>query len=373
MKKIFTLIAFIAFIALAFSVNAQDCYNYSLWSNWSVGIGAQYTKDFTSNWNLGEGSNIGFELRAQKQFSPYWSFRMIGNVPGIFTTDHTQFDRYATGLVGFAWSPFIHFYGFVDGGFAVKRSPYGWAALAADAGVGFKTDICEGDATIFAELGLDCVADITTDFTYNNAFVKIGWIHNFGLSKTDRMIAEQKELIAQNNEFDYTYRIDSLTKDLNECKGNEATLIKRLEALENHDYFLTTQMSEMSHQNDSLEKVIQSIKDNQLNYYALPFSVLFDNDSYVINDSERAKIKAVASLMKDDTTVHYSVIGFCDQTGSQAYNQKLSERRAETVKKALVRLGVKEEQITIEGNGFDKPFSDGKLAVNRRVSFYRNF
>ena len=368
MKKLLTLFAL---VALAFSVNAQEWCSYGFWSNWSVGIGAQYSKNFTSNWALGEGSNIGFDIRAQKQIAQNWDFRIIANVPGVFTSDTNNFDRYALGMVGFDWSPVQHFYIFADGGIAAKRDRYGWFALAADAGIGTKFNVCD-NSTIFGELGIDCVADITTDMTYNNAFVKIGWMYNFGLSKNDKAIAEQKALLAQMKEEENNQN-DSLINCLNQCQKNERELIQKIEALENHDYRLTAELGNMSHQNDSLAKVIESIKENQLNYYALPFSILFDNDSYTINDSERGKLKAIASIMKDDTTVHYSVIGFCDQTGSQEYNQKLSERRAETVKKALVRLGVKEEQITIEGNGFDKPFSDGKLAVNRRVSFYRNF
>lgn len=371
MKKIFTLIAL---VAMAFSINAQNFekdYTYDFWSNWSVGIGVQLTKDFSSNWGFGEGTNLGFEVRAQKQVSQTWRMRLIGNIPGIFTSDNDPFDRYATAMVGFDWTPWNYMYVFADGGMALKRDQYGWMALAADAGIGARFNIGD-DVSIYGELGLDCVADITSDMTYNNAFVKLGWMYNFGITDMDRDILAQRQLVIYEKEISKG-DCDSLTNSLVQCRKNEQELIKKIEALENHDYILTSKLSELSHQNDSLENVIASIKDNQLNYYALPFSVLFDNDSYTINATENAKIKAVASIMKDDTTVHYAVTGFCDKTGSQEYNQKLSEKRAEAVKKALMKYGVKEEQITISGNGYDKPFSDGKLSVNRRVSFYRNF
>ena len=371
MKKIFTLIAL---VAMAFSVSAQNFesdYTYGFWSNWSAGFGVQLSKNFTNNWHFGEGTNLGFEIRGQKQIGQHWNMRLIGSIPGIFTSDQNQFDRYATGMIGFDWTPWRYMYVFADGGLALKRDNYGWVALAADAGIGARFNICN-DATIYAELGLDCVADITTDMTYNNVFVKVGWMHNFGITETDRQILEQRQLLLYEREK-AVVNTDSLSNCLTECQRNEKELIKRIEILENHDYMLTTKLSEMSHQNDSLESVIASIRENQLNYYALPFSVIFDNNSYTINASEYAKIKAVASIMKDDTTIHYAVTGFCDKTGSQEYNQKLSERRAEEVKKVLMRYGVKEEQIVISGNGYDKPFSDGKLPVNRRVSFYRNF
>lgn len=369
MKKLLILISF---IALAFGVNAQDYYRYSFWSNWSIGGGLQYTKEFNNNWTIGEGSNFGFELRGEKQLNDCLKLRIIGSAPGIFTSDTNQFDRYLTGLVGISWSPCKHFYLFADGGMAVKRAQYGWLALAADAGVGVEFEVYD-NSFIYSELGLDCVADITSNMTYDNVFLKVGWKYYLGITKNDEMILEQRALLQQMKEQENTTQMDSLANCLGDCQRNEKELIKRIEILENHDYALTTRIGELSNYNDSLANIINSIKDNQLNYYALPFSVLFDNDSYTINDSERGKIKAIASIMKDDTTVHYSVVGFCDKTGSQEYNKRLSIKRAEAVKKALIRLGVKEEQITVDGNGYDRPFSNGRLEVNRRVSFYRNF
>ena len=371
MKKVFILFVLAAF---SLAVNAQSFepnYTYGFWSNWSAGIGVQFSKDFSGDWGIGEGTNFGFEVRAQKQLAQKWNLRIVGAVPGVFTSNQNQFDRYATGLIGFDWTPWNHMYLFIDGGLALKRSPYNWMALAADAGIGARFPVCS-HSVIYTELGLDCVADITLDMTYNNIFVKVGWMYGFGITDVDKQIIEQRQLVL----YDTEKRIaasDSLNKSLRDCRNNEKELIKRIEVLENHDEFLTTKLSELSHYTDSIQNVIASIRENQLNYYALPFSVLFDNDSDEINDSEYPKINAVASIMKDDTTIRYSVTGFCDMTGPRLYNQKLSERRAEAVKKALMNYGVKEEQITVSGNGYDEPFSDGNLTVNRRVSFYRNF
>lgn len=373
MKKILT---FISIIALACGVSAQTFekdYTYGFWSNWSLGASVQYSKNFTSDWAFGEGSNIGFDIRAQKQLGQHWDMRIMGNIPGLLTSDTNQFDRYATGLVGFAWTPKNYFYLFVDGGIGVKRDSYNWLALAADAGIGAKFNVCKS-STLFCELGLDCVADITADMTYTNAFVKFGWMHRFGLTNVDKQIMEQRKSIATNPIMVAAREHnDSLANELKDCRMNESNLIRRISILEIHDSALTAEVGRLTRDNDSLQNIISSIQDNQLNYYALPFSILFDNDSYTINNTEREKLKAVASIMKDDTTIHYAVTGFCDKTGSREYNQRLSEKRANAVKDALVKYGVKEEQLTVNGNGFDKPFSDGMLQVNRRVSFYRNF
>jgi outer membrane protein OmpA-like peptidoglycan-associated protein len=53
--------------------------------------------------------------------------------------------------------------------------------------------------------------------------------------------------------------------------------------------------------------------------------------------------------------VRVQVIGHTDTVGSSSYNQKLSERRAATVKAEMVRLGIAEDVISTEGRGFSDP------------------
>lgn len=369
MKKVLTIIFM---MAVMFGVSAQtyeNDYTYGFWSNWSIGGAPMFSKTIENNWAFGQGTNVGLDIRAQKQLAKHWDMRIIAEVPGFFSSDTMQFDRYAKGLIGFAWVPKNHFYVFADGGLGVKRDAYNWMALAADAGIGLKWDVCE-HSRIFCEAGMDVVADMKNDMSTDNAFVKVGYLYKFGLTKIDREILAQRALIKGEYNQD---TIDVLNKKIRTCVEAEKLLVEKISILEMHDSSLHAELAYVRHENDSLRNVLQSLTDNQINYYALPFSVQFDNDSYVIKSSEVAKIKAVANLMKSDTTVHYTVSGFCDNTGSQAYNQKLSEKRADAVKNALMKYGVKEEQIEVNGHGKDMPFGDAAQAINRRVSFYRNF
>ncbi|MBY5920668.1 OmpA family protein [Ferrimonas balearica] len=68
------------------------------------------------------------------------------------------------------------------------------------------------------------------------------------------------------------------------------------------------------------------------------------------------------------------VKGYADATGPDAYNMKLSERRAEAIKAELVRQGVNPDQITVEGFGEQNPVLDNETAEhraqNRRVHLY---
>jgi OOP family OmpA-OmpF porin len=64
-------------------------------------------------------------------------------------------------------------------------------------------------------------------------------------------------------------------------------------------------------------------------------------------------------------------VGHTDSVGSDAYNQKLSVRRAEAIKAYLVSKGIEKNRIYTEGKGEKQPVADNKTAEgrakNRRV------
>ena len=64
-------------------------------------------------------------------------------------------------------------------------------------------------------------------------------------------------------------------------------------------------------------------------------------------------------------------VGHTDSVGSEAYNQKLSVRRAEAVKAYLVSKGIEKNRIYTEGKGEKQPVADNKTkegrTKNRRV------
>ena len=77
--------------------------------------------------------------------------------------------------------------------------------------------------------------------------------------------------------------------------------------------------------------------------------------------------------MKSNPEYSLSIVGHTDNVGSDEYNQKLSEDRAEAVKSYLVKKGVGEISITAEGKGESEPIADNNTSEgrdkNRRVVF----
>lgn len=356
-----------------FSSYAQtnDFPRYSFWSNWSVGASGVFTKELNDNWVLGQGANVGFDVRFIKQLNYNWYLRLIGDVPCVFSKDSLNSDRYAKTMVGFSWMPKNHWYLFADGGLGFMKDNLAHVALAGDIGTGLNFKVCE-HSNIFGEIGIDCVAGFTNDYKSNNIFAKIGYAYNFGLTNTDKEIDNERKAILA---IDKTCPIvcDSLRKENARLTENEEYLVHKIALLEEHDSILHIEIANRDYIIDSLNSMFDNISKNKLNYYALPFSVLFDLNSYTIKSNEIGKIKAIADIMKSDTSVHYTIVGFCDNTGSQDYNRKLSKKRVESVKKSLMRYGVKEDQIETDYKGKDAPFGNGDSYVNRRVSFYRNF
>lgn len=97
----------------------------------------------------------------------------------------------------------------------------------------------------------------------------------------------------------------------------------------------------------------------------------FDFDKAVLKPAGQASLDDLVSKLKDINLEVIIAVGHTDSVGTDAYNQKLSVRRAEAVKAYLQGKGVESSRIYTEGKGESQPVADNKTAEgrakNRRV------
>jgi len=97
----------------------------------------------------------------------------------------------------------------------------------------------------------------------------------------------------------------------------------------------------------------------------------FDFDKSVLKPEGKAKLDDLISKVKGINLEVIIAVGHTDSIGTDAYNQKLSVRRAEAVKAYLVSKGIEKNRVYTEGKGEKQPVADNKTAEgrakNRRV------
>lgn len=93
--------------------------------------------------------------------------------------------------------------------------------------------------------------------------------------------------------------------------------------------------------------------------------VNFETDSAVVPATSTKSINVYADFLTTNTNYTAKIVGHTDSTGSEAYNQKLSEKRANSVKENLVERGVDAKQITTLGKGETAPVASNTTAQGR--------
>ena len=423
---------------------------YSFWSNWSLGFDVMGSYQVSplkgaqtdwNVWNLGHRANVGWEILAEKELSPVWTYRFAVSMPGMFsdfattknritgesrdiifhidndgtsTQPHYQYDRFFTVMPmefklnlinwidGYKPERRANLYALMGAGVALSASGAGALGFDGEFGLGYAHMLGANKCgQLFVEVVANDRADIPSlvtfyddngnptrilnkisDFKFNNwnnitLEAKIGWLFYLGVTAADKEAIAQKSRLTEDYVKGLENQISSLEQDLAKSKQAEQRLQNRVNQLESENANLRQQLADANKNtnngNAEDSEALKNIKENQTNLYGMPFSIQYAIDQYRVPAKEREKLEAVAQIMNSDKSVKYVITGFCDATGSDEYNQTLSEKRANTVKDELVnKYGVSADQLTVMGYGKAKPFGDAKYSINRRVSFYVN-
>jgi peptidoglycan-associated lipoprotein len=101
--------------------------------------------------------------------------------------------------------------------------------------------------------------------------------------------------------------------------------------------------------------------------------VLFDFDRYSIKAESKLTLEKNAKILNEHSNAMITLEGHCDERGTDDYNIALGERRADSVKRYLAKLGISSGRINTISYGEERPFctqrNDDCWRQNRRVHF----
>jgi outer membrane protein OmpA-like peptidoglycan-associated protein len=393
MKKLFLMLA-VASLSLNAMAQEDPTEKYSVstnsfWSNWFVQVGVNWNAGYLGTDNifsnpfykfpLGAGpkdtehstlTSLGFSLAVGKWFTPGLGLRtkvnglwlgkaFDGDVPMYLgVNEHVLFNLHNL-LGGYDESRVWNFIPYIGAGVAHtfktpagmgKAGTYTFSAgllntfklsqkLAANLELGYTnygTEI----------LGVGATGGIMPKHRFNQFTVEVGLTYNLGKGTWNKTPdVDAIKALSQG-------QIDALNAQLTDAQSENARL-KDMLANQQKEAAQTTAMVAAG---KTVTKVV-----------AAPVSVFFNiNKSKIASKKDLQNVNDLAKVAKENNS-KIVVTGYADsKTGSAAYNQKLSEKRAQVVADELVKMGVDRNNIEIVAAGGVKTLSP--ISYNRRAT-----
>jgi len=113
---------------------------------------------------------------------------------------------------------------------------------------------------------------------------------------------------------------------------------------------------------------VSVVRDGEHITLNMPGNVTFATDSSDLNPAFFDVLKSVGKVVKEFDQTVVEVAGHTDSTGSDSYNQGLSERRASTVAQYLNSRGVANVRMITIGMGESMPIADNSSAAGRQTN-----
>ncbi len=136
-------------------------------------------------------------------------------------------------------------------------------------------------------------------------------------------------------------------------------------------YKMDQQIKELKEQTAGSGVDVTEVDNGQAILVNLPDGVTFDVDSSTLKPQFRTTLDQIAQSLQSYPDSLIDVYGHTDSTGSDQYNQALSQRRAQTVADYLTMRGVSVSRVRSQGYGETMPVAtndtDAGRALNRRV------
>jgi outer membrane protein OmpA-like peptidoglycan-associated protein len=118
---------------------------------------------------------------------------------------------------------------------------------------------------------------------------------------------------------------------------------------------------------NQLNQVLQT-KDTDRGLVVNMPDVLFDSAQYTLKPAARERLARIAGIVTGYPELMFEIEGHTDSTGSDEYNQVLSEKRAASVRDYLVDAGVSINNVIARGYGKTRPIAENTNAAGRKLN-----
>ena len=375
MKKLFIALAFAGISLSSMAQDADPTLKYSVatnsfWSNWFIQVGADWNawysgqehgqdlstspfKKFRSNpgvsGSVGKWFTPGIGLRTK--LSGIWGKNVTddnndGNGNKYWTLNEHVLFNLSNMLCGYNPNRVWNFIPFAGAG-VTRSMTYNTYAMNYSVGI-LNTFRVSKKVGINFELGWDRLEGDADGCDYTNGnrgwdshdnklYAEVGLTFNLGKASWDKTPdVDAIKALSQS-------QIDALNAQLNDANAENARLKKLLA--------------------EKKEEPAKSVKE----FVNSPVSVFFNINKYKIaSRKDLVNVKEMAKYAQENDA-NILVTGYADSaTGKPAYNQKLSEKRANTVADEIVKMGVSRDKITTEAKGGVNDLSP--ISYNRRAT-----
>ena len=340
----------------------------SFWSNWFIQVGADWNA-YYSNEEHGQGLSHspfkgfravpGFSVAVGKWFTPGLGLRTkFQGVWGRQVYDDVKHTRHMWTLnenVLFNLSNMLYGY-----------NPERVWNFVPFLGGGINRNCSDNNYAMNLSFGILNTFRVSNKVGIN---FELGW--NYAEEDFDGIPAGKGSRVWEGKD-NRLYAEVGLTFNLGKATWEKTPDVDAIKALSQSQIdALNAQLNDANSENARLKNLLAEKKNEApasvKNYSNAPMSVFCNiNKAKVASRKDLVNVKGLADYAKENN-VNLVVTGYADSaTGSAAYNQKLSERRAETVANELVKMGVSRDQITTEGKGGVKDLSP--VSYNRRAT-----
>ena len=375
MKKLFIALAFAGISLSSMAQDADPTLKYSVatnsfWSNWFIQVGADWNawysgqehgQDLSTSPFKKFRSNPGVSVAVGKWFTPGIGLRT--KLSGIWGKNVTDDNNDGNGnkywtlnehvlfnlrnmLCGYNPNRVWNFIPFAGAG-VTRSMTYNTYAMNYSVGI-LNTFRVSKKVGINFELGWDRLEGDADGCDYTNGnrgwdshdnklYAEVGLTFNLGKASWDKTPdVDAIKALSQS-------QIDALNAQLNDANAENARLKKLLA--------------------EKKEEPAKSVKE----FVNSPVSVFFNINKYKIaSRKDLVNVKEMAKYAQENDA-NILVTGYADSaTGKPAYNQKLSEKRANAVADELVKMGVSRDKITTEAKGGVNDLSP--ISFNRRAT-----